>query len=92
MKWKLRYYVAICHKYFLNYSAERIGNITDNVRLGVGVFNDKIISPFAAESIDPFDSTNPYGIFQNFAFRHIISLTDDIDEFSVSCDSLYQWW
>ena len=62
-------------------AAQRIEGITNNVRLGVGAFNEKVTHPFARQSLDP--ATDPIDP-STFAFRHFVSLTDDIDEFSVS--------
>ncbi|XP_060543900.1 integrin beta-5 [Pantherophis guttatus] len=67
--------------------AEEMGKLTSNFRLGFGSFVDKNISPFSYTA--PRYQNNPctgYKLFPNcvpsFGFRHLLSLTDEIDRFN----------
>ncbi len=65
-----------------NSAGDRIKSVTNNVRLGIGAFNDKPALPFQRE---PLDASVPFATFlDTFAFRHIVNLTNDIGAFSVS--------
>ena len=64
---------------------DQISQVTTNVRLGFGSFNEKVIQPFSPEPLEVTDP--PFGHdrdFPPYAFRHSVNLTADIDEFSVS--------
>nr|XP_043874971.1 integrin beta-5 [Solea senegalensis] len=67
--------------------AHEMGKLTSNFRLGFGSFVDKNMSPFSYTA--PKYQENPcngYKLFPNcvptFGFRHILSLTDEVDRFN----------
>ncbi|XP_061826921.2 integrin beta-5 [Nerophis lumbriciformis] len=67
--------------------AEEMGKLTSNFRMGFGTFVDKNLSPFSYTA--PKYQENPcngYKLFPNcvptFGFRHILSLTDQVDRFN----------
>lgn len=67
--------------------ANEMGKLTSNFRLGFGTFVDKNMSPFSYTA--PKYQENPcngYKLFANcvptFGFRHILSLTDEVDRFN----------
>ncbi|XP_041856954.1 integrin beta-5 [Melanotaenia boesemani] len=67
--------------------AEEMGKLTSNFRLGFGSFVDKNMSPFSYTA--PKYQENPcngYKLFPKcvptFGFRHILSLTDQVDRFN----------
>ena len=62
------------------YIGSQIRDVTTNVTLGIGVFNEKLLQPFAPESIVPNTPPDP----DSFAFRHVVQLTTNESEFTVS--------
>ncbi|CAN9498598.1 unnamed protein product [Ophioblennius macclurei] len=68
--------------------AQEMGGLTSNFRLGFGSFVDKNMSPFSYTA--PKYQENPcngYKLFPScvptFGFRHILSLTDQVDRFNL---------
>lgn len=70
---------------FVSSIGNQVIQVTTNVRLGFGSFNEKIIQPYA---FIPLELTDPPFTLADdnfpYAFRHSVNLTDDNEEFSVS--------
>ena len=63
---------------------DTIRDVSSNVRLGFGSFNDKPIQPFTStpiEADDPVDASS-------YAFRHSVDFTDDSAFYAVSISLL----
>ncbi len=78
--------VAIVFAYYVCYLfvAENIENITNNVRLGLGAFNEKLVQPFFVEPLGTVCPQVTCSPENSFAVRHIVNFTDDNAAFSVS--------
>ena len=65
-----------------------IRQLSTNFRIGFGSFVDKRVGPFV--ELDPAIQQNPCPndpriCEPTYSYRHVISLTDDADEFNVMC-------
>ena len=83
-----KYAIIVCFIIIIIISAaNRIETITDNVRIGFGSFNDKITRPYTYH-LDPLPNgdcpVNNPEICRHYAFRHQITLTDNITFYNVS--------
>jgi hypothetical protein len=67
----------------LSLTANRIRNVTDNVRVGFGSFNDKATRPYTYFPEQPADGSPCPQCGPIYAFRHQITLTDDITFYNV---------
>ena len=77
-------------------TATNIGNITTNVRLGFGSFNDKVTRPYTfvvdEQVCSSSTSQSTDGCDEGYyAFRHQITLTDDIARYDVRATSILHW-
>lgn len=62
--------------------ADRVRNVTDNVRLGFGSFVEKPTQPFSQENILGELVSDVY------AFRHVVNMTDNSTEFAAALTEL----
>ena len=81
------------HTNTYTHTANQFRNITNNVRIGFGSFNDKPIRPYTYIPVP-----NALGVCniplcsqQFYAFRHQITLTDNITFYSVSIHCMYMY-
>ena len=88
-------YYFICQGVCLTFSylfiANRIEDFTDNIRVGFGSFNDKLTRPYAYIPVPPADGGScPICDVRppRYAFRHQITLTDNITFYNVCISKL----
>ena len=72
--------------HYLTNAADRIEDVTDNVRLGFGSFVDKVTRPYTWLPLLEFcdENRDDSCAVPRYAFRHQITLTDDIPFYNVT--------
>ena len=66
--------------HLVNIAGDRVAEATFNVRLGLGSFNEKVVQPFASETLDIGAPSPRPG---RYAFRHSVNLTSNSIAFAV---------
>lgn len=71
---------------FLCRAAQRIRTLSTNFQIGFGSFVDKVLGPYTSLNPDVQDNPcrdEPDDCEPTYSYRHVISLTSDVDRFEV---------